>query len=159
MPDQQQNSGAGTRKRLQHLAWLLDSSIRLPGGFRIGVDGIIGLFPGIGDAVSAVLSSYIVIAAVRLNVPGIVLLRMFFNLALELTVGIIPIFGDLFDFAFKANERNVRLIDSHLEAPARTRSQSRRVFMLVVLVLVGLLVLTIVASIALLQLLWTRLTM
>ena len=159
MTDQQQNSGTGTRKRLQHLAWLLDSSIRLPGGFRIGIDGIIGLFPGIGDAVSAGLSSYIVLKAVRLNVPVIVLLRMLLNVALELAVGIIPIVGDLFDFAFKANERNVRLIDAHLEAPARTRRQARRVLLLVALVLVGLLILTIAASIALLQLIWTRLTM
>lgn len=158
MAEQHDNSGTGTRKSLQRLAWLLDSSIRLPGGFRIGLDGILGLFPGFGDAASAGLSSYIVVKAVRLNVPGIVLVRMLLNVALELAVGIIPIVGDLFDFAFKANERNVRLIDAHLEAPARTRQQARRMLLLVALVLVGLLVLTIAASIALLQLLWARLT-
>jgi len=78
---------------------------------------------------------------------------------MELAFGVIPIAGDLFDFAFKANERNVRLIEAHLEAPARTRRQTRRVALLVALVLIVLLLLTIVASIALLRLLWTRLTM
>jgi len=159
VPDQQDNAGAGTTRRLRNLAFLLDSSIRLPGGFRIGLDGILGLIPGIGDAASAGLSSYIVVKAVRLNVPGIVLVRMLFNIGLELAFGVIPIAGDLFDFAFKANERNVLLIEAHLEAPARTRRQTRRVALLVALVLIGLLLLTIVASIALLRLLWTRLSM
>ncbi|RZV58832.1 MAG: DUF4112 domain-containing protein [Pseudomonadales bacterium] len=153
MDRQEKNSEIDTRKRLEYLAWLLDSSIRLPGGFRIGFDGILGLLPGIGDALSAGLSSYIVVEAVRLNVPGLVLLRMLLNIALELFVGIVPIVGDLFDFGFKANERNIRLINAHLEAPARTRRQSRRAVLMVALGLFGLLVFTMATFIALLQLL------
>ncbi|MBT8138274.1 MAG: DUF4112 domain-containing protein [Gammaproteobacteria bacterium] len=153
MDRQEKNSEIDTRKRLEYLAWLLDSSIRLPGGFRIGFDGILGLLPGIGDTLSAGLSSYIVVEAVRLNVPGLVLLRMLLNIALELFVGIVPIVGDLFDFGFKANERNIRLINAHLEAPARTRRQSRRAVLMVALGLFGLLVFTMATFIALLQLL------
>ncbi|WP_207061471.1 DUF4112 domain-containing protein [Motiliproteus sp. SC1-56] len=114
-----------TRRRLRHLAWLLDSSIRLPGGFRIGLDGLIGLVPGIGDLLTAGLSSYIIAEAARMGVPKSVLARMGFNVLLEVVVGAIPLFGDLFDFVFKANERNLRLIEGHQLSPRRTRNQSR----------------------------------
>lgn len=153
------SSEVATRKRLQKLAWLLDSSIRLPGGFRIGVDGILGLIPGLGDAVGAGLSSYIVIKAVNLNVPVIVLIRMMINVALELVLGVIPVIGDLFDFMYKANERNVRLINQHLDNPRRTRRQSRYIVLMVLLVLLGVIVLTTVLFISLLQYIWSLLTM
>jgi hypothetical protein len=105
---------SATIRRLDRFAWLLDSAIRLPGGFRIGLDGIIGLVPGLGDLAAAGLSSYIILEAARLKLPGRVLARMGLNVLLELVVGIIPIFGDLFDFAFKANRRNVRLLNEYL---------------------------------------------
>lgn len=101
-------------KRLERLAWILDSAVRLPGGFRVGVDGIIGLVPGIGDLVGAALSSYIVVEAARLKLPFRVLARMAMNVLIELVVGIVPIVGDIFDFAFKANLRNVRLLNEYL---------------------------------------------
>ncbi|GAA3537692.1 DUF4112 domain-containing protein [Zobellella aerophila] len=106
---------AKTRARLDRLAWLLDSAIRLPGGFRIGLDGIIGLVPGVGDLVAAGLSSYIIAEAARMKLPGTLLARMGLNVLLELLVGSIPVIGDIFDFAFKANKRNVRLIEAYLE--------------------------------------------
>jgi len=111
--------------RLRRLAWLLDNSIRLPGGFRIGLDGLIGLVPGVGDLLSALLSSYIVIEAARMKVPGSVLLRMVGNIALELGIGLVPLAGDLFDFVFKANMRNMRLIETYLDQPRATRRRSR----------------------------------
>lgn len=150
---------ADTRKRLQRLAWFLDSSIRLPGGFRIGVDGLLGLIPGLGDIVGACLSSYIVLKAVSLNVPRVVLVRMMVNVALEVLVGVIPIIGDLFDFMFKANERNVRLINAHLEEPSRTSTQSRHIVLMLLLVILGLLALATVLFISLLQFIWAWLTM
>lgn len=104
------------------LAWLLDSSIRLPGGFRIGLDGLIGLVPGVGDLVAAGLSAYIMVEAARMKLPAGVLARMGLNVLLELLVGSIPLFGDLFDFAFKANQRNVRLMDAHFDKMERTRT-------------------------------------
>lgn len=101
-------------KRLNRLAWLLDSAIRLPGGFRVGLDGIIGLVPGIGDLVGAALSSYLVVEAARLKLPFRLLARMAMNVLIELVVGVIPIVGDIFDFAFKANLRNMQLMNEYL---------------------------------------------
>ena len=103
------------RQRLRRLARLLDSSIRLPGGFRIGVDGLIGLVPGVGDLVGAGLSSYIVVQAARMKAPPRVLARMTWNVLLELVIGSVPVLGDLFDMVFKANERNVALLEAHLD--------------------------------------------
>lgn len=110
------------RRRLRRLAWLLDSSIRLPGGFRIGVDSVIGLVPGVGDLVGAGLSSYILLQAARMRVGSGVLGRMAGNVLLELVVGSIPLVGDLFDMAFKANQRNVALLEAHLDARSAPRS-------------------------------------
>ena len=109
------------RAGLKRLAWLLDSAIPLPGGYRIGLDGLIGLVPGLGDVVAALLSSYIVVEAARLRVPASVLMRMGLNVALELIVGAVPVAGDLFDFAFKANERNVRLLEASLDPPEQVQ--------------------------------------
>ncbi|MGB5853652.1 MAG: DUF4112 domain-containing protein [Oceanisphaera sp.] len=112
------HSHASASKRLNRLAWILDSAIRLPGGFRIGLDGIIGLVPGIGDLVGAAMSSYIVVEAARLKAPFRVLARMGLNVLIELVVGIVPIFGDIFDFAFKANLRNMRILNEYLSKNA-----------------------------------------
>lgn len=117
---------AAVRARLKRLAWLLDSAIPLPGGYRIGLDGLIGLVPGLGDVVAALLSSYIVLEAARLRVPGSVLLRMGLNVALEVIIGAVPIVGDLFDFAFKANERNVGLLEASLGASEQVLALRRR---------------------------------
>ena len=92
----------------------LDSSIRLPGGYRIGWDGIIGLVPGIGDAVGFGLSGYLVWRASQLGVPRATLARMLGNVAFETVIGAVPVLGDAFDFAFKANNRNVRLLERAL---------------------------------------------
>jgi hypothetical protein len=115
------------RERLNWLAWLLDSSIPIPGTrLTIGLDALIGLFPVIGDAVGVVLSSYIVREAAALGVPGSILARMAFNVALEGLVGMIPLAGDVFDAAWKANQRNVRLLNAWLDAPHAARHSSRR---------------------------------
>lgn len=153
------SSEVATRKQLQRLAWVLDSSIRLPGGYRIGVDGIIGLIPGFGDALGAGLSSYIVIKAVSLNVPIIVLIRMMINVVLELVIGVIPIIGDMFDFMYKANERNVKLINEHLDSPHRTRRQSLYIVLVLLLVILGMIVLATVLLVSLLQYFGSLLTM
>lgn len=97
-------------KRMQRLAWLLDESIRLPGGFRIGADGILGLIPGIGDVTGAVIGSYIIYEARQMGAPRTLLFRMFGNTVLETLIGSIPLIGDLFDFYFKANSRNLKLL-------------------------------------------------
>ncbi len=114
-----------TRKRLDRLAWLLDSSIPVPGTrFTIGVDALIGLVPLLGDLIGVLLSSYIVSEAARLGAPRIVLARMAFNVGVEGLVGIIPFAGDLFDAAWKANQRNVRLLNAWVERPGKTTRAS-----------------------------------
>lgn len=124
--------------RLGQLAWLLDSSIRLPGlNFRIGLDALIGLVPGVGDIIGMLLSSYIVREAWRLGVPRSTLLRMGFNVMVEGVLGAIPLVGDVFDAAWKANQRNVRLLDAHLRNPrAAARASGLFMFLLFALLLV-----------------------
>lgn len=142
---------------LRRLAHLLDTAIPLPGGMRIGLDGIIGLIPGVGDLIGAALSSYIVAQAHRLGVSPAVLLRMAGNIALETILGVIPLFGDLFDFAWKANRRNVDLLDRQLANPRQTTRQSG---LLVAGVIAGLIILlmgAVYASVALIHWIWTSL--
>ena len=130
------------RKHLQQLAWLLDSSIPVPGTrLTIGVEALIGLFPVIGDLIGVALSSYIVSQASRLGAPRSVLLRMSFNVLVEGLVGIIPIAGDLFDAGFKANQRNVRLLGAWMDQPGSTVRSTRAFGVVLVLALVALLVL------------------
>ncbi len=115
-----------TRERLSWLAWLLDSSIPIPGTrLTIGLDALIGLFPVIGDLIGVLLSSYILSEAARLGAPKVVLWRMAFNVGVEGVVGIIPFAGDVFDAAWKANQRNVRLLDGWLERPEKAERSSR----------------------------------
>jgi hypothetical protein len=105
---------------LQRLEILLDEAFRVPGtNFRFGIDGIIGLIPGLGDVLAGLLSLIIPLAAWIRGVPYITLVRMAVNLAIDVLVGTIPIFGDLFDIAWKANRRNYRLLQLHLHEPRR----------------------------------------
>ena len=130
------------RKNLQQLAWLLDSSIPVPGTrLTVGIDALIGLFPVIGDLIGVALSSYILSQAAKLGAPRSVLWRMAFNIAVEGVVGIIPFAGDVFDAAFKANQRNVQLLDAWLDAPRRTERATRTFAALLVLALVTVLLL------------------
>src|SRR5262245_24331980 len=107
-------SHARTLRRLERLARLLDNEFRIVGTrMRFGLDSVIGLVPGIGDAVGLALSSYIVLAAWRMGVRPQILLRMVANLVVDSAVGSIPIAGDLFDFVWKSNRRNVDLLLRH----------------------------------------------
>jgi hypothetical protein len=92
----------------------MDSSVRLPGGFRIGVDGLVGLIPGIGDLATLAVSLSIVALAARAGAGALALARMVANLLVDAAIGAVPIVGDLFDFGFKANLRNAQLMESHL---------------------------------------------
>jgi hypothetical protein len=114
------------RRRLGQLAWLLDNSIPLPGGrFRIGLDALLGLVPGIGDLIGVLISTYIVREAARLGAPRSMLIRMAFNVAVEGVIGIVPFAGDVFDAAWKANARNFALLESHFANPHRAARSSR----------------------------------
>jgi hypothetical protein len=131
------------RERLARLAWLLDSSIPFPGtSFSVGLDALIGLLPVAGDLVGMLLSGYIVKQAAALGVSRSILARMALNVAVEGLIGMIPFAGDLFDAAFKANQRNVRLLGAYLDQPART-ARASRAFILGLLLLFLVLVLLI----------------
>ena len=101
--------------RLRRLAKLLDSQFRVPGvGMRIGIDAVLGLIPVVGDAASALIGAYLIVEAYRLGVPRWALLRMVANLALDTAIGAIPFAGDLWDFVFRANDRNMQIIARHV---------------------------------------------
>lgn len=114
------------------LAKLLDAAVAVPGTrFRVGLDPLLGLVPGFGDLAGVVLSISILFSAARLGVPRASLLRMGANIGLEALVGTVPLLGDLFDAGWRANTRNVRLIEEHVADPTRAaRSGSRWVWSL-----------------------------
>jgi hypothetical protein len=104
---------------------VLDSAVRVPGtNVRVGLDPVLGLFPGIGDFLAAVLSSYVVVAAARLGAPRSVLARMLVNLGVDTLVGVVPLLGDLFDVGWKANMRNAALLEGYVIHPHATRRSS-----------------------------------
>ncbi len=101
-------------RRIGRAAYLLDDLIKIPGtpiGF--GIDPLIGLIPFVGDAMSAVMSAWIVLEAARFRLPKIVILRMVMNSLVDFGVGLIPFVGDLVDFGFKGNRRNLELFHRH----------------------------------------------
>jgi len=107
-----------TDERLDHIAWLLDECFRLPGtGIRFGLDGIIGLVPGLGDVLAGILSLIIPLAAWIRGVPYITILRMTVNIGIGVLVGSIPLFGDIFDVFWKPNRRNYQLLTRHIGQP------------------------------------------
>lgn len=141
-------------KNLDHFAWLLDSSIKIPGtNWRIGLDGLIGLIPGIGDLTAGAISSYIVLQAVRMGVSPLVIARMVLNIALESVLGVIPIAGDIFDFIFKANQRNVQLMHEYLDNPVTVKRRSTLTVISVALLIIAALALIVWAVFSLLTVL------
>jgi hypothetical protein len=147
---------AEVRAKLSRLAWLLDSSIPIPGTrFTIGLDALIGLFPVIGDVVGVVLSSYILREAAALGVSRSILLRMAFNVAVEGLVGMIPFAGDVFDAAFKANQRNVRLLNAYFDQPAQAARSSRAFVFWLSFAVAGLLLVTCVAGFLIARWIWS----
>ena len=126
---------------LRAMTRLLDNAIPVPGTrFRFGLDALIGLVPGIGDAIGAVFSSFIVYQAARLGASRAILARMVGNVAIDTIVGQVPLLGDLFDAGWKANSKNLQLLEAHLERPASTARASRWVLLLVIVALLLLLV-------------------
>ncbi|HTH99264.1 MAG TPA: DUF4112 domain-containing protein, partial [Stellaceae bacterium] len=106
---------AGRRiTRLRRLAWFIDAAFRLPGTrFRLGLNSLIGLPPGVGDAALAIVSLYFVFEAARLGAPRRLLARMLGNIAVEAALGAMPVVGDLLDVVWKANLRNVELLERY----------------------------------------------
>ena len=127
---------------MRDLARVLDEAVRIPGtNIRIGLDALLGLLPGGGDVAGGVFSGLIILQAARAGAPAPVLGRMLANVEIDVVVGAIPLLGDLFDVAWRANTRNVRLLESWRERPATTKRASALtvgVILLSLLLLVGL---------------------
>jgi hypothetical protein len=144
-------------ERLRRIGYLLDNSIPIPGtGYRVGLEAIIGLVPGLGDLVGGGFSAWIILQAARLGAPPPLLARMGWNLLVDTAVGTIPLLGDLFDAGFKANMRNLALLDRHIEGPVASRRASLLFIAVLALLLVLLLVGAVTVAVLLVQLLLSR---
>jgi len=108
---------------IEKLAWVMDNSIPI-GRWRVGLDGIIGLVPGLGDLVGALISALIVAAGVRARLPRSAIARMVVNVGIEAVVGVIPFLGDLFDMAWKANTKNVEIFRQAVRGERDRRKDS-----------------------------------
>jgi hypothetical protein len=123
--------------RLRKLTFLMDQAFGVPGTkWRFGLDALFGLVPGLGDIVGGLIAVYAVHVARQLRAPSVIQLHMLSNIAIDATVGTIPILGDLFDFVFKAQTRNLALLDDWLQTPHEVTKRSRRGLLLVPLAIV-----------------------
>jgi hypothetical protein len=108
-------------QRIRWLAVMMDGAFRVPGTrFRFGLNSVIGLPPGVGDGILALISLWIVWQASELGLPRVKLARMVGNVLIEGVLGSIPLLGDLMDVAWKANLRNLRIVEDHLGQPPTT---------------------------------------
>lgn len=119
------------------MARWFDYAFEGPGGFRFGFAGLIGLIPGIGDIIDALISLYIVYRAIQLQIPRVAIARMVVNIGLEASVGAVPLLGDVFVIGYKANRRNYHLLRNHM---LDSRRQKARDWWFLVLTIAVLLV-------------------
>jgi hypothetical protein len=111
-------------RRIGFVSRLMDDLVPIPGtSHRIGLDPVLGLVPGAGDLVAAIAGGWIIVEATRFGIPGVVLLRMAWNTAVDLVVGAVPVLGDLFDVAFRSNRRNLELFRRHALDPAASTAE------------------------------------
>ena len=126
-----------TRGRLQQIAYWLDGCIPIPGTrWKIGLEPIIGLVPVAGDVIGFLLSTLIILEGIKLGAPATLIARMIGITLLDAVGGLVPVFGDLFDFAYKANRRNSQLLTKHLdelEGRPVPKSRLRQLFGLMLL--------------------------
>lgn len=139
-------------------AELLDSQFTIPGTkIKVGIDPMIGLVSGIGDLAGASLSIYFMVYAAKLGAKPSVLIRMFINILADLTIGAIPILGDIFDVAWKANLRNAILLEKLEQNPDQTESESSILNWSLLILLVAIVIGVIIGMIWLVGIAWNRL--
>lgn len=143
-----------TLEHLRGLSKALDGAVTIPGTrVRVGLDPLIGLVPVVGDWIGAGLSAYFVVRAAGLGVSAATGMRMLANLAVDTMVGTVPVLGDIFDLGFRANQRNLALLEDHLRDPARRRAADRVALAVIAVGAVGI----VVGALALMAWLVTRL--
>lgn len=126
--------------RLRTIATILDDAVRIPGTkIRFGLDPLLGLLPGGGDAVTGAVATYAIVLAARLGAPPAVIARMAVNVLVDVATGTIPLLGDLFDVGWKSNRKNVQLLERYQAEPQKVKASSW--------VVVGVMLLLIVAAI------------
>jgi hypothetical protein len=124
---------------LRQLARVLDDLIRIPGtNIRVGLDPLLGLLPVGGDLAGGVIAAYTLIVGARVGAPPSVLLRMAANVALDALLGVMPVLGDVFDIGWKANRRNVALLERYVNTPQPVQARSRLLIVFLVLGLIAL---------------------
>ena len=145
--------------RLRAIARLFDQAFPIPGTkWRFGIDALFGLVPGLGDIVGALVAVYALHVARTLRAPGSVQLHMLGNIAVDALVGTVPLIGDLFDFVFKAQTRNLALLDAWVAAPEPTAKRSRRGLLLIPIAVLTVFILLTVFGIYMLYLLFSWLS-
>ncbi len=134
------------RGEVRKISEYLDSKYTLPFGWKIGWDGILGLIPGVGDLLTNAFSFYIIYKAAMIGCPPAVILRMGINVLIDNVIDAIPLIGNIFDFMWKANTKNVALLERYLEQPRTVTRSSRMVvaltLLLVAAIFIGCIVLT-----------------
>jgi hypothetical protein len=146
-------------KRIRQISGVLDNAITIPGTqVGIGLDPILGLIPVAGDVLGLIASIYIIIESARLGVSRATLGRMVVNIIIDAVVGAIPMLGDLFDFAWKANTYNIKLLEDYLQSPGEKKKVDQ---MFIIALCAGLFLLAIVLvalPVIIIRMLWNSLT-
>jgi len=136
-PDGGDERGRRALGRLRIVGRVFDQAFVIPGTkWRFGLDALFGLVPGIGDIAGALVAVYGMHVARLLGAPAVIQLHMLTHIALDAVVGMVPIAGDLFDFAFKAQTRNLALLDAWVALPHHAERRSRRGLVLIALITV-----------------------
>ena len=137
---------------LRRFAYYMDEAFTIPGTpFKVGLDALLGLIPGIGDVIGGVLSTWVVIGALRHRVPAPIIARMVLNIGIDLLFGAVPVAGDVFDFMYEENVKNMRLLEKHRDRrrPPRSFAAIALVAACIVLLVITMAVLCVAGVIAL----------